>query len=118
MDMRSLAMMFAIMIEIVSMPRLGTGANVSPLTAEAPREASSRPTTPHPLPASSPFRVAYADVSRTSAVAPTTSSRKRAFMVSSHLVALLAFSVPRKEPLRHAGQSEQQERPWSARRDW
>jgi hypothetical protein len=34
-------------------------------------------------------------------------------MVSSHFVALLTFSVPRKEPLRHAGQSEQQERLWS-----
>jgi len=32
--------MFAIMIESVIMPRLGTGANVSPLTADAPREAS------------------------------------------------------------------------------
>jgi hypothetical protein len=35
-------MMFAIMIEIVIMPRLGTGANASPLTADAPREASFR----------------------------------------------------------------------------
>jgi len=33
-------MMFASMIEIVIMPRFGTGANVSPLTAEAPRAAS------------------------------------------------------------------------------
>jgi hypothetical protein len=35
-------MMFAIMIEIVSMPRLGTGTNVSPLTVDAPRAGSSR----------------------------------------------------------------------------
>jgi hypothetical protein len=36
-------MMFASMIEIVIMPRFGTGANASPLTAEAPMGASSRP---------------------------------------------------------------------------
>src|SRR6266851_3699454 len=41
-------MIFASMIEIVIMPRLGTGANASPLTADAPRAA------PHPLAASSP----------------------------------------------------------------
>jgi len=35
-------MMFAIMIEIVIMPRLGTGTNASPLTAGAPGAASSR----------------------------------------------------------------------------
>jgi hypothetical protein len=29
------------MIEIVTMPRFGTGANVSPLTADAPKAASS-----------------------------------------------------------------------------
>src|SRR6202043_1905290 len=43
-------MMFASMIEIVIMPRFGTGANVSPLTADAPRAASAA----HPLAASSP----------------------------------------------------------------
>src|SRR5438132_322609 len=42
-------MMFASMIEIVIMPRLGTGANASPLTADAPRAASSRQAAPHPL---------------------------------------------------------------------
>src|SRR6266478_2941871 len=48
-------MMFAIMIEIVIMLRLGTGTNVSPLTAEAPGEASNRTAAPHPLPASTPI---------------------------------------------------------------
>src|SRR3984893_8721322 len=43
-------MMFASMIEIVIMPRFGTGANVSPLTADAPRAASAA----HPLAASYP----------------------------------------------------------------
>src|ERR1700731_1689109 len=43
-------MMFASMIEIVIMPRFGTGANASPLTADAPRAAS----TAHPLAASYP----------------------------------------------------------------
>ena len=38
------------LIEIVIMPRFGTGANVSPLTADAPRAASAA----HPLAASSP----------------------------------------------------------------
>src|ERR1700730_13053397 len=42
-------MMFASMIEIVIMPRLGTGANVAPLTADAPRAPSSREAAPHPL---------------------------------------------------------------------
>jgi hypothetical protein len=42
-------MMFASMIESVIMPRLGTGANASPLTAEAPRAASSRQAARHPL---------------------------------------------------------------------
>ena len=46
-------MMFASMIEIVIMPRLGTGANVSPLTAAAPRAASSRPAAHHTPAASS-----------------------------------------------------------------
>src|SRR5262245_23533744 len=100
-------MMFANMIENVIMPRLGTGANASPLTADVPKAASSGQAALHPLAASSPSPVACTDVSRTPAAAPTTSSRKRAFMVSSHLVALLTFSVPRKEPLHHAGQSEQ-----------
>src|SRR6516162_7228826 len=47
-------MMFAIMIESVSMPRLGTGANASPLTADAPRAASSSQPAPHPLATSPP----------------------------------------------------------------
>src|SRR5205085_1515186 len=47
-------MMFASMIEIVIMPRLGTGANVSPLIADAPRTASSRQAAPHPHAASFP----------------------------------------------------------------
>jgi hypothetical protein len=42
-------MMFASMIEIVIMPRFGTGAKASLLTAGAPRTASSRQ--PAPLPA-------------------------------------------------------------------
>src|SRR6516164_231018 len=48
-------MMFAIMIESVSMPRFGTGANGAAadlLIAEAPR--ASPQAVPHPLPASSP----------------------------------------------------------------
>jgi hypothetical protein len=51
-------MMFAIMIESVSMPRLGTGTNgatASPFTADAPGAASSRQAAPQPLAASSPF---------------------------------------------------------------
>jgi hypothetical protein len=43
------------MIEIVIMPRLGTGTNASPLTADAPGAASSGQAAPHPLAASSPF---------------------------------------------------------------
>src|SRR5215472_8995391 len=49
-------MMFAIMIESVSMPRFGTGPNASPLTTDAPRTASSRPAAPHLLAASSHSR--------------------------------------------------------------
>jgi hypothetical protein len=51
-------MMFAIMIESVIMPRLGTGTNggtASLLTADAPWEASSRQAGHHMLAASSPF---------------------------------------------------------------
>src|SRR6266481_3896670 len=51
-------MMFAIMIESVIMPRLGTGTNggtASPLTADAPWAASSRQADHHMLAASSPF---------------------------------------------------------------
>src|ERR1700732_2972489 len=51
-------MMFAIMIESVIMPRLGTGTNggtASPLTADAPWAASSRRAGHHMLTASSPF---------------------------------------------------------------
>ena len=47
-------MMFASMIESVIMPRLGTGANASPLTAQAPRAASSRQAARQPLVASAP----------------------------------------------------------------
>ena len=36
------------MIEIVIMPRFGTGANASPLIAAAPRAASLRQAAPHP----------------------------------------------------------------------
>src|SRR3954469_16937334 len=48
-------MMFASMIEIVIMPRLGTGANASPLTADAPRAASCRQSAPHPRAAAYPY---------------------------------------------------------------
>jgi hypothetical protein len=48
-------MMFAIMIEIVIMPRLGTGTNVSPLTGDAPEAASSRRAAAHPFAASASF---------------------------------------------------------------
>jgi hypothetical protein len=41
------------MIEIVIMPRFGTGENASLLTADAPRAASSRQAAPHKLAASS-----------------------------------------------------------------
>jgi hypothetical protein len=74
------------MIESVIMPRLGTGASASPLTADAPRATSPRQAAIHPLAAYSSSRIAYTDVSRTPAAAPTASSSKRAFMVSSHLV--------------------------------
>jgi len=47
-------MMVASMIESVIMPRLGTRANVSPLTAEAPRAGSSPRAAAHPFAASSP----------------------------------------------------------------
>jgi hypothetical protein len=42
------------MIEIVIMPRLGTGTNASALTAGAPGAASPRQAAPHPLAVSSP----------------------------------------------------------------
>src|ERR1700730_11786519 len=51
-------MMFAIIIESVIMPRLGTATNggtASPLTADAPWAASSRQAGHHMLAASSPF---------------------------------------------------------------